>query len=420
MRSRPDVLARATASPAEAFSDELSQLFKRLNGAAVDSKAEQLTEELRVAEEYLREQLDAVERLSRSVQAAHGRHEELFRFVPEPLIYTDRVGTMRDVNPAGEELLQRERRFLIGKPLAVFIARDDVTAFRRLADGVRAEAPCEDEVEVKRSGGGHERVLLTASLMGASHYILWAARPLQIVPRRVHRSGTYRLPSSSRAGAELAARVNEQLEQSLHDALACAGRLTSGGDDVTQQAGLRLERLLRSSMGLAADLIELTRLTDQAVVIEQVAVDLSALVELTVSGVTPEANARGVVLSCTSRSNLGVEGDHGRLAQALLAVFCHALRGADPSEPINVTMHESEGWAALKLSYLRRPGATALPCESFDWLRAADVASLTARLSLSLARTNVAVHGGALSFACDARGVASLLLRLPMVGKHLD
>ncbi len=419
MRSRPDVLARTIPSPPEAFSDEVEQLLKRLNGSAEGAQAEELAEELRVAAEHVREQLDAVERLTKSVQALHGRHEELFTLVPEPLIYTDRVGTMRDVNPAGEELLQRERRFLIGKPLVVLIARDDVATFRRLADSVRPGAPCEEELEIERSGGARERVILTASLTGRAHYILWSARPLQLLPRRVRRSGTYRSPAGSRASAELAARVNEQLEQSLHDALGCVDRLAAGGDDGVQHAGHRLEKLLRSSVGLATDLMELTRLAENAVTLDQARVDLSALVELTVNGVAPECNARGVRLSVASRSSFDVEGEHGRLAQALLALFCHALRGADTGEPINVTMHETEGWAALKLSYLRRSGVAALASESFDWLRAGDVASLTARLSLSLARANVALHGGTLSFAVDAHGVASFVLRLPMLGKQL-
>ncbi|MBL8744686.1 MAG: hypothetical protein JNK04_26435, partial [Myxococcales bacterium] len=78
---------------------------------------------------------------------------------------------------------------------------------------------------------------------------------------------------------------------------------------------------------------------------------MSALIELTAQGVAPEAEARGTRLRCESKPNLEIEGEHSRLAQVLLAVFCHALRAADTSEPITGRVHEAEGWATLKLAF---------------------------------------------------------------------
>ncbi|MBL8744685.1 MAG: PAS domain-containing protein [Myxococcales bacterium] len=259
--------APAVASSARpktsSFSEALSAYVQGLEDSRGEHDPEDVVEELRVAEEHVREQLAVLERLQRSNHVALGRYDALFRTVKGPLLYTDRTGTIREANPAAEELVQRERRFLVGKPLASLIARDDAGAFRRLIDNLRAEAPCEGELEIRRHGGGLERVLMCANLTEAPHHILWQAQRLQLgVSRRVHRSGTYRAPAGTRASPELAARIGEELDRSLHDALACVQRLVGGRSDDGACAGLRLEKLLRTNVALAADLIELARVEE--------------------------------------------------------------------------------------------------------------------------------------------------------------
>lgn len=90
-------------------------------------------EELRVAGEELRHQNEA---LSRERQ----RYADLFNFAPDAYLITDADGVIQEANRAAGTLLNCPQQFLIGKPLVVFVAREDHRAFRLQLTTVRLEA----------------------------------------------------------------------------------------------------------------------------------------------------------------------------------------------------------------------------------------------------------------------------------------
>jgi PAS domain S-box-containing protein len=87
-------------------------------------------EELRVAEEALHQQAEALASGHQAVEAERQRYQELFNFAPNGYVVTDPEGRIVEANRAAAALLNIAQDRLIRKPLAVFIANADRRAFR--------------------------------------------------------------------------------------------------------------------------------------------------------------------------------------------------------------------------------------------------------------------------------------------------
>ncbi|HKB02908.1 MAG TPA: PAS domain-containing sensor histidine kinase [Gemmataceae bacterium] len=94
-------------------------------------------EELRTAEEELRTQNEQLATAYEVIAAERQRYHELFNFAPDGYLVTDAHGTIRDANVAAMELLGRPRRYLVGKPVRVFVHSDAQAAFDRVLNQVR-------------------------------------------------------------------------------------------------------------------------------------------------------------------------------------------------------------------------------------------------------------------------------------------
>jgi PAS domain S-box-containing protein len=111
-------------------------------------------EELQVGDEELHAQNESLAAAELLLATERQRYADLFHFAPEPYLVTGADGTIREINHAAAELLQVRARNLVGKPLTVFVAREEVRRFReqvnRAAAGVRVR---DYEVTLARRGG---------------------------------------------------------------------------------------------------------------------------------------------------------------------------------------------------------------------------------------------------------------------------
>ncbi len=87
-------------------------------------------EELHVAAEELRQQNEELAATRQSVEAERQRYQDLFELAPDGYLLTDPEGIIREANRAAATLLGVPQEFLVGKPLAVFVAKDAHQAFR--------------------------------------------------------------------------------------------------------------------------------------------------------------------------------------------------------------------------------------------------------------------------------------------------
>ena len=96
-------------------------------------------EELQVTEEEIRQQNDELRAARHQLEAERRRYRELFEFAPDGYVVTDSKGTVQEANRAAAKLLGLRADYLIGKPLTVFVAKEEYHPFHTLMARVRNE-----------------------------------------------------------------------------------------------------------------------------------------------------------------------------------------------------------------------------------------------------------------------------------------
>jgi PAS domain S-box-containing protein len=97
------------------------RVFKELQNAL---------EELQLAQEGLRLQNEELAGARQITEAERQRYQELFDFAPDGYLVTDTAGVIQEANHAAATLFAVEQRQLVGKPLSVFVAKDEQRTYR--------------------------------------------------------------------------------------------------------------------------------------------------------------------------------------------------------------------------------------------------------------------------------------------------
>jgi len=90
---------------------------------------EQTLEELQVAQAELQQQNEDIATSRLLIEREQRRYQDLFDFAPDGYVVTDALGVIREANQAISALLYQEQKFLIGKPLRIFIPQSERSAF---------------------------------------------------------------------------------------------------------------------------------------------------------------------------------------------------------------------------------------------------------------------------------------------------
>ena len=96
-------------------------------------------EELNVAVEELQHQHRELEIANLTITQEQQRYQELFEFAPDGYLVTDSRGIIQEANVVTGELLNRYAQRLFGKPLALFFAKADLSAYYTLLDRLETE-----------------------------------------------------------------------------------------------------------------------------------------------------------------------------------------------------------------------------------------------------------------------------------------
>lgn len=84
---------------------------------------------LELAQEMLSQQNHELTTARELVEIERQRYQDLFELVPNPYIVTDRRGKILEANLAAATLLNVPLRFLVGKPLAGFVSKEQLRVF---------------------------------------------------------------------------------------------------------------------------------------------------------------------------------------------------------------------------------------------------------------------------------------------------
>ena len=80
-----------------------------------------VSEELQVAVEELQQQNEELASARLEAEIQRQRYHDLFEFAPDGYLVTDINGTIQEANRAAANLLKVSQRFLVGKPLIIFV-----------------------------------------------------------------------------------------------------------------------------------------------------------------------------------------------------------------------------------------------------------------------------------------------------------
>lgn len=103
-----------------------------------------VSEELQIALEELQQQNEELRSAQLALEAQNKRYQELFEFAPNAYLVTDEQGIIQEANCTAADVFNVPQRFLIGKPLVLFVAEEK----RQLLHAKLAELP-QDENTVK-------------------------------------------------------------------------------------------------------------------------------------------------------------------------------------------------------------------------------------------------------------------------------
>ncbi|MFN6476293.1 PAS domain S-box protein [Nostoc sp. DedQUE07] len=95
----------------------------------VNQELQQALEELQVMEEELREQNEELAVARELVELERQRYQNLFEFAPDAYLVTDTAGIIQEANRAAAILLAVRQKYLVNKPLILFIPYQDRQTF---------------------------------------------------------------------------------------------------------------------------------------------------------------------------------------------------------------------------------------------------------------------------------------------------
>ncbi|WP_375515644.1 PAS domain S-box protein, partial [uncultured Nostoc sp.] len=117
----------------------------------VNQELQQALEELQVVEEKLREQNEELAVARELVELERQRYQDLFEFAPDGYLVTDTAGIIQEANRAVAILLAVRQKYLVNKPLSIFIPHQDRQTFTtRLNNRQQGQ---EWETHLKPQGG---------------------------------------------------------------------------------------------------------------------------------------------------------------------------------------------------------------------------------------------------------------------------
>lgn len=393
-------------------------------------------EELAVAEEELREQVDELTRMGITLEAERQRYADLFALAPDAHIVTDREGIIREANHAAAELFRIEPRFLRSKPFAAFVDVGEGDALHDLLAS-RLDVPRTLALHVRPRGGGEIAVDARVGTMAHGTNLVWI---LSVIPAGTHLSPDERMLRDRTELLERERRLRIDFERSnrakdrfiavlAHDLRAPLNAIM-GWTQLLQREHLdkkardsalaTIERNAQAQARLIEELLDVSRLDADKLQLSLEPIDFGVLVRRAVEDVLPNASRLEITVTCTCADELTVVGDRSRLAQVLSNLLSNAIKYTSAGGRVVVSAERDGNQVRLTVADTGRGIAPDLLPLVFE-MYVQDRTQLTARrglgLGLHIVKQLVSLHDGNVEATSDGDGLGTTLtVRLPLHG----
>jgi|KBSSwiStaDraftv2_1062776.scaffolds.fasta_scaffold25747_2 PAS domain S-box-containing protein len=226
----------------------------------------------------------------------------------------------------------------------------------------------------------------------------------------------------SRLKDEFLATLSHELRTPMNAILGWLSILESGKQ--VRDLSSVLEVIARNAQiqaKLIDDLLDMNRLLSGNAHLDVSAVDMAALLQSTLQGLQPAADAKGVIIVAALDPGVGgMLGDSRRLQQVLWNLVHNAIKFTPAEGRVEINVRRVDGELQIAVVDNGKGISPSFLPHVFERFRQQDASSTRATfglgLGLSIAKQLVELHGGTISAHSDGEGCgARFVIRLPAV-----
>jgi PAS domain S-box-containing protein len=450
--------------------DRLQERLHTLKASMADATAaldprdlEELSaalEKLQLTEIEIRHQNAQLAAARDALESERSRYRDLFKLAPDAYLITNRDGLICEANLAASRLLNVERKFLIGKPLQVFIPASDCSSFRAkvvqaqaastaiewrlrilprdspLVDVAAAVVPVTDRVsepaglrwslrdissQVRDEARIHDlnaelerRVTdRTAALEAANR-----AKDELLVRERAARDAA---EEANRSKDEFLATISHELRTPLNVVLGWTYRMREHtlDNEQTERAIEAIDRNARQQLHLVEELLDSARMATGRFELHLKTQELGPLFQSAVESLEATAAARNIALTSAFAGGIYARVDPRRIRQVVSNLLNNALKFTGEHGTVRVSLRAETDHAVLTISDSGIGIAAGALGHVFEPFWQAEQSIRRARsglgLGLPIVKHLVELHGGAVAAASGGSGQgATFTVRLPL------
>jgi PAS domain S-box-containing protein len=224
---------------------------------------------------------------------------------------------------------------------------------------------------------------------------------------------------------EFLATLSHELRTPMNAILGWLSILESGKQVRDLQSVLEvIARNAQIQAKLIDDLLDMNRLLSGNAHLDVSAVDMAALLQTTLQGLQPAADAKGVIIVATLDPGVGgLLGDARRLQQVLWNLIHNAIKFTPAQGRVEINVRRVDGELEVSVVDNGRGISPSFLPHVFERFRQQDASSTRATfglgLGLSIAKQLVELHGGTISANSEGEGRgATFVVRLPAVPRN--
>jgi len=405
--------------------NELATLRHRLaeleNAEAIAIEELQSTvEQLQAVEEELRQQHDELVETRRQVETERARYTALFDLAPDGYLVTNAAGVIQEANRAAVALLAVSQEVLVGKPLLLWIAKEDRLAFHTQLSRLTQEQQVHDwELWLQRQQGSTFPASITVGVrqhpQEQQPVLYWLLRDLT---ERKRVEETLRRTESLALLGKLAAGVSHEIRNPLGAIVLHMDLLEEELQDLLPEWPAQIAEPLadvRTQLTRLGDLVQdylsLARLAS----LQREPADIGTFVDDVLKEVAPQVAKCGITLRREGPVSLGQVALH---ANTFRRVLLNLVQNALDAMPQGGTL-TLRGWQTASHVHLDICDTGAgIPAEQlaqiFEPLYTTKPAGTG--LGLYMAREIVAAHGGEIRVTSQVGSGTTFTVTLPLVG----
>ncbi|MBE9186240.1 PAS domain-containing protein [Microcoleus sp. LEGE 07076] len=225
---------------------------------------------------------------------------------------------------------------------------------------------------------------------------------------------------ANRAKDEFLANLSHELRNPLTPILAWAQMLRSGmlNEAAAARAIEVIERSALAQSQLIEDILDISRITSDKLVLNTSPIDLLFVVQTALDGVQLSADAKNIKI-VSQLTSVPVLGDADRLQQVVWNILSNSIKFTPPEGRVEVVLEPIEHRAQMRVTDTGKGIAPELLPHIFDRFCQGDSSSTKANqglgLGLSIVRHLVELHGGIVFAESPGEGQGTTItMRLPL------